>query len=211
LKEVSVVVCDYGIGNLHNVFMALEFLKIDYTIDKDGNQISKGDLLLIPGVAAFGEGIRNLKKFKQFEQIKKYSDLGKPIVGLCLGAQMLFENSEEAKLTSGLNLIEGNVLSLENKIKRFPNQGWYKLRHNDHSNFQLNTDMISQFYFFSHSYYMAPRDNSLILTSIEIGNFKVPALIKDENKAAIQFHPERSGVAGLKFLNFVLNYMIKNN
>jgi glutamine amidotransferase len=201
----EIVVCDYGIGNLFNVYRALEYLQINFKVDVDGTKLGDSQVILIPGVAAFGEGISNLKHSKQFQSLQERDKAGTPIVGLCLGAQMLFSSSKEAPGIEGLDLIKGSVETLNSSSGQAPHQGWAEVSYRNDTNSQLSSESLGGYFFFSHGYYMAPKSSSQVVATVEIGGLEVPAVVAHENKLGIQFHPERSGRSGLKFLKFAID------
>lgn len=196
----DVVVCDYGVGNLFNVYRALEFLDFNYKIDSDGSSLKNGRTILIPGVAAFGEGITNLQNSGQFDSLKERDLEGVSIVGLCLGAQMMLSSSAESEGVSGLGLIEGSVDWLDPKTSQAPHQGWAELEMQNGTPILHSASSFSGFYFFSHGYYMSPSDPDQVVANVRVGDLEVPAVVAKDNKLGIQFHPERSGQNGLRLL-----------
>lgn len=201
----DVVVCDYGIGNIYNVYRALEFLKFNFEVDSDGSKLSNAKCILIPGVAAFGEGIKNLRESGQFETIRSRDSAGVPIVGLCLGAQMLLSCSAESPGVEGLGLIEGDVNWLNPNEFQSPHQGWSELIVNKTTSMLMDPKDFNGFYFFSHGYYMSPQNKEQILATVRVGEVDIPAVIAQDNKIGIQFHPERSGKIGLNFLQATIS------
>jgi glutamine amidotransferase len=203
MKQPSIVIIDYGVGNIHSVYNAIDFL--DYRkikISDDPKVIEKADVIILPGVGAFDEAIKNLKTrnlqdiLNQEVLIKK-----KPILGICVGMQMLATLSEENGTHEGLNWIEGNVKKLQ-LPKKFsvPHVGWNNLIIQNEKLFENNIGKEIHFYF-DHSYYFEC-DEQYVAAYCDYG-INVTAAVQKENIFGVQFHPEKSQVNGLKlFRNF---------
>lgn len=194
---MKITVVDYGVGNLFSVKQALHQLSFEFECDEDGKSISKSDLLIVPGVAAFGTGVKNLNLSLQKDEIKRFHEKGKPMIGLCLGAQMFFESSAEAKDIPGLSLLKGKVVELNSDICRVPKQGWSRVEFNAKGIF---SEFSGKYFYFSHSYKMVPEDKGVVIGETSYGQESVVALYNDANILGVQFHPERSGPDGLGFL-----------
>lgn len=198
---MKLVVVDYKIGNLLSVTSALKSQDFIFDIDVCGDKINASDLLILPGVASFGKGVHNLHEFNQFDAILEHYRAGKPVIGLCLGAQILLESSEESEGVSGLKLVSGTSIRMQSELGRVPFQGWRKI---DFQGTELETMFSNQNYFyFSHSYMMKPSEEVNFATTIS--DEKVIAFFQKENLTAIQFHPEKSGNNGLKLLRHVVD------
>lgn len=193
---------DYGLGNIQNVQSALDFLGLKHTVDNDGSLIGNGDICLIPGVAAFGEGIKGLHARGQAQAICDFAREGRQIVGLCLGAQMLFDRSEESPDIPGLGVISGDVVKLEPDSVRVPNQGWSKVSRTD--NFQSEPESLDNYFYFSHGYQMKPSNSSILMATMTESSTTISAIVRQGNVTGVQFHPERSGPAGLELLRHLL-------
>jgi glutamine amidotransferase len=193
--KISLV--DYGVGNIFSVGQALKALNIDFSLDADGNSIPNSDLVIVPGVAAFGVGMKNLEERGQAEGLQKFYNSGKPLIGLCLGAQMFLESSTESSTTKGFGFVEGEVISLNETLCRVPQQGWSKL---DAKNSKTFISLDQQYFYFSHSYKMIIGDSKIPVLTSQHDREKVTAFFIDKNVLGVQFHPERSGPMGLKFL-----------
>ena len=122
---------DYGVGNIFSVISALNHLKIDFEVDLDGTKINKSDVVLVPGVAAFGLGMQNISELGQRNSIQKHFESGNPLIGLCLGAQMFLESSEESEGVEGLSFVPGLVKKLDRNKCTVPHQGWAKVKFNE--------------------------------------------------------------------------------
>ena len=195
---MNTVVVDYGIGNIHSVISALKYLQIESSIDIDGSKILSASKIIIPGVSNFGEGIRNLKKTAQFENINKSFERGSKIIGLCLGAQMMFKQSDESPLDSGFGFIDGKVVKIDNVNVRVPNQGWSRVESN--AKFSRSLFEQEEYYYFSHTYKMLTGSGFQANTVNDGHTEGILAAFEHENITGVQFHPELSGPAGLKFL-----------
>lgn len=168
-------------------------------------EIKKIDRLVLPGVGSFGAFSKEITNENK-EKIKNLYSNSKPILGICLGAQFFFTKSEEFGENIGLNIIEGNVLKInnieENKKIVTPNIGWWEI---EKSSDKLFLDIPSNSkYYFIHSFNFYPNEKSVILSKIK--NLNINAVCKKNNLVACQFHPEKSGKIGLKFLDNFLNY-----
>ncbi|MEA1943972.1 MAG: imidazole glycerol phosphate synthase subunit HisH [Euryarchaeota archaeon] len=193
-----IAVIDYGMGNLRSIHNALMKVEGNPVIVSDKRDLSDADGVVIPGVGSFGDAMRNLTPFadKLFDLI----DSGIPLLGICIGMQVLFEWSEESDC-AGFELIEGNVIRLPEGVK-VPQMGWNELTiHND-------TDLLAgiddgDFFYFVHSYYCVPRDQQTIVATTDYG-VDMAAVVEKDNIHAVQFHPEKSSKKGLLILkNFV--------
>ncbi len=193
--KISLV--DYGVGNIFSVGQALKALNIDFSLDTDGNSIPKSDLVIVPGVAAFGVGMKNLEERGQAEGLRNFYNSGKSLIGLCLGAQMFFDSSTESSTTKGFGFVEGEVISLNETLCRVPQQGWSKL---DAKGSETFISLDQQYFYFSHSYKMIIGDSKIPVLTSQHDRETVTAFFIDKNVLGVQFHPERSGPMGLKFL-----------
>jgi glutamine amidotransferase len=200
---LRITVVDYGLGNVKSVLAALTHLNFEVRIDTNGQSINAADLLVIPGVASFGAGVYNIKKFNQFEEILNFRKTGKTIIGLCLGAQLFLKLSEESPGASGLALIEGVNKKLDPRLGKTPNQGWSKIEFMQNS--VLSNKFEEKYFYFSHSYKMDFKDSSIIVAKIKNKTEEIPAIIQKENLIGLQFHPERSGMDGLALLYEIIN------
>ncbi len=198
---MKTVICDYGLGNIFSVRSALRAVGLEPAVDIDGSMIESADFVVLPGVAAFGDGMRKLKDAGQFTGLATHINRGKPFLGICLGAHMLFDESEESLDQRGLGIVDGRARRLANTSLRLPNQGWLRVDLMDHPG--KNTGGFlgrSEALYFSHSYVMDPTDPQCILAEARTDQGGFPACIMVENVLGVQFHPERSGSAGLAFL-----------
>lgn len=195
-NKISIV--DYNAGNLFSINNALKKLGYHTEVTDQPNTILDSDALVIPGVGSFKAAMKILKKKKLDKVILHFFKINKPILGICLGFQLLFSKSEEFGLTNGLNLIEGNIKSLAKFKIKSPNIGWYKLI------FKNNKKKIitkNDFYYFVHSFFAEPKNKNIIFSYTKVGNFKFCSSILYKNVYGTQFHPEKSGAKGLLLID----------
>ena len=186
-----------GNSNIQSVINALSFLDIDYFVTEDPKGIKLADKLILPGVGSFGDGIARLKKNNMFEVLKEEVRKDKPIFGICLGMQLLFEHSEESPGMPGLELLKGNVLRLPESFDyKIPRVGWAESKLNyDFLGFNEG-DAFDLYYL--HSFFVQPTDSNIIAIQTENN---IAAAIKHKNIYGCQFHPEKSHKNGLKLLH----------
>ena len=202
---MSVVIVDYGMGNLTSVYNAVKFLGAKCKITDNPADIKKAEMLIFPGVGSFTDAMEELKKRRLVEPIKKYIASGGLFLGICLGQQILFEKSEEGN-TAGLGVFKGAVRRFDEKTGiKVPHIGWNSVKFKSikrKSAILENIEHESYFYF-DHSYYADPEDKSIIVASTDYGEDFASVVAKD-NIYAVQFHPERSQALGLQVLqNFM--------
>jgi len=201
--KVTVTVIDYGVGNLRSVTKALEFLGCQVTLTSDPEIVARADKLVLPGVGAFGAGMANLQRLSLVEAIRDAIRRGTPLLGICLGLQLLFDESEEMGNYEGLKLVRGKVVRFpDQKGIRIPHMGWNALQiHKPEPLFKGVAD--GAMVYFVHSYFPVPDDPSVIAATTEHGVEFVSAIAID-NIFGTQFHPEKSSKVGLQILrNFV--------
>lgn len=203
---MKVAVVDYGMGNIFSVRAALQAISCEYVLDKDGSQVAKSDITLVPGVAAFGAGLRFMRASGQAEALVQHHKGGKPLIGLCLGAQMFMERSEEDPSVPGLGFVRGSVSRLDEEKCRVPNQGWLRVR-SDGMESERNRALIPipSYFYFSHSYRILVNDSRAVVASAACETESVLSVYREQNVTGVQFHPERSGPRGLAFLSQLIN------
>ncbi len=196
-----IVIIDYGLGNLRSVQKGLEHVGASPVISGNPEEIMAADGIILPGVGAFVDAMKCLVPLKGI--IAEFAASGKPMLGICLGQQVLMSSSEEGRLTDGLNLIQGRVLRFPKSELKVPHIGWNNIKiKQDHPLFKGIPD--SSFVYFVHSYYVdTTAENTL--ASCEYGlDFSASVVNSKGNVMGTQFHPEKSGATGLKILkNFV--------
>ncbi len=198
-------IVDYNMGNLASVINAFEIVGVDIAVESDPAKLKNYDKLILPGVGAFGDAMEHLKENGMDEAVKAYAKSGKPLLGICLGMQLLFESSEEFGSSQGLGLIEGKVVpfdesKFDTKLK-VPHMGWNELFKQDDT--KLFDGLDKEFYlYFVHSFH-AVCDDKYAIGKTYYGYEFVSAVNKD-NIYGIQPHPEKSHENGLKIIeNFV--------
>ena len=200
----DVAIIDYKMSNIFSVQSACSKVGLSSVITSDKNQILDSKAAILPGVGAFGEAMSQLSKYKLDDTIHTFIGTKKPFIGICLGLQLLFESSQEFGHHSGLGLINGKVVKF-NKITidsvkyPVPQIGWNKIRNEGNwDKTLLSKNRNNDFMYFVHSYYVKPQDKDIILSSTYYGDQKYCSSIIKENIFATQFHPEKSGLVGLK-------------
>ena len=195
-----VAIIDYGVGNLFSLKSSLDKIGVQSVITGDKKEISEADRIILPGVGAFGDAVNKLKDSGLFEFIKDEAKRKKPIMGICLGMQLLFDKSYEYGEYDGLGLISGEIKPIRDIIPdslKIPHIGWNSLKLNGVSPiFKYIND--GDFVYFVHSFYGAQCENSLIAYT-DYGA-KITAAVGKDNVFGCQFHPEKSGDVGLKIL-----------
>jgi len=191
-----IVIVDYGLGNLGSVKNTLYKLGISSMISKSKGDIEKADALILPGVGSAKQGMENLKTQCLDKVLINEIKKGKPFLGICLGMQLLFSESEEGNVQC-LNVINGKVKKFDSGLK-VPQIGWNSVKQKIKTNLFKNISSRSSFYFVN-SYYCSPDDKSLIIGETEYDVNFCSVLIKD-NIVATQFHPEKSGQIGQQFI-----------
>jgi len=190
---------DYGMGNIHSVKKAIENLEEEVLLIKSKLQISSCKALIIPGQGAFDPAIENLKKTGLIDEIKKWISSGKSFMGICLGLQILFEESEEGN-HKGIGIIKGKIKKIPPiNNQRIPHIGWCNLVPSKDGKLLLKEE-INKWVYFDHSYFAAPNDESFVSASVKYGPINLTAIIENENLTACQFHPEKSGDIGQSLL-----------
>ena len=208
MKYIAVI--DYNMGNLHSVAKALELVSkpkgFEVVISNDRNIISKASGIVFPGVGAFGKGIENVERFDLTGILKKRIKERVPFLGICLGLQLLFRESEEHGSFKGLDILAGEVVKFSKQVK-VPHMGWNevgKVEKDKESRGDIFKGIKNKDYFyFVHSYFVLPNDESIVTANTNYGGNIAVAINKD-NIYGVQFHPEKSGDSGLAlFSNFV--------
>ena len=195
-----IAIVDYGVGNLFSLCSSFQKIRAEAVVTSDYNVICAADKIVLPGVGAFGDAIAKLKAFGLDTVLKQQAEEGKPILGICLGMQMLFEKSVEYGEHDGLGLLKGSVIPMEGRIPdnlKIPHIGWNALcfiRGSKLFRYIKNGDFV----YFVHSYYASGCEDSLIATA-EYG-IPLTAAVEKGNVMGCQFHPEKSGEVGLNIL-----------
>ena len=198
-----VAIIDYDAGNIKSVQKALAKLGQEAEITSEAEKILAADRIILPGVGAFGDAMQNLRARGLDGVIHRAVDAGIPFLGICLGQQLLFERSDEAPGVEGLGILEGEILrSPAAKGLKIPHMGWNSL-HLSHGGRLFRGVEEQSYVYFVHSYYLKARDGDIVKASTEYG-VEIHASVEKDNVFACQFHPEKSGGAGLRILgNFL--------
>jgi glutamine amidotransferase len=191
------VIIDYGLGNLNSVQKGFERVGLETEISRDLKKIREAKSLILPGVGAYRDAVGLLKELEMFELITEEAKKGKPIIGICLGMQLLYDKSYEYGEYEGLGLIEGEIKKMDISLK-VPHMGWNSLRFAKKDDPILKYISEGDYVYYVHSYY-ADSDNKELLAYSEY-EINIPGIVKNNNIYGIQFHPEKSGIVGHKIL-----------
>lgn len=194
-----IAVVDYDAGNLGSVEKALRYLGKDCLITRDQEEIRRADHLILPGVGSFGDAMEKLNRYELTEVLREYAGSGKPFLGICLGLQMMFETSEETPGVRGLALLPGKIVQIpEETGLKIPHIGWNSLDIDPASRLFRGITQGAYVYFV-HSYYLRAEREKDVAATAEYG-VRIHAAVERDNVFACQFHPEKSGEAGLRIL-----------
>ena len=201
-----IVLIDYGVGNLYSVAKAAAYVGGDVKISSSAEDLKRADKIILPGVGAFGDCMKNLESTGLIPTIKQEIANGKKILGICVGMQILFAGSEESPNVDGLKIFGGHVRKIHAGDLKIPHMGWnsVSMRNAQCAMRNLFKGIKNDSYFyFVHSYHAIPENKKIIAATTNYGE-EVTAAIEFENIFATQFHPEKSGDVGLQVLkNFV--------
>ena len=189
-----ITIIDHKSGNLKSISNGFKKIGADYQITDDKEVIADSDFLVLPGVGAFGSAMENLESFKDI--IYEHVNDNKPFLGICLGQQVLMDSSDESPGAEGLGLFKGHVELLPEGVK-IPHMGWNKLEVVNDSPILEGID--GEYFYFVHSYHVVPDNENIVAGKCDYGG-DVVASLSQNNLFATQFHPEKSGKAGLKIL-----------
>ncbi len=194
-----IAIIDYGAGNIQSVSKALRHIGCDCFVTREREEILKADAAVLPGVGSFGDTVDSLNKFGIKDTAVEFIKSGKPFLGICLGLQLLFPESEESPGAQGLGVFEGS-------ITKIPNGGGLKIPHMGWNSISINKDSRlfagiadNPYVYFVHSYFLHAADRKIVAAQTEYG-VTIDAAIECGNVFATQFHPEKSGGVGLRIL-----------
>ena len=192
-----IAIVDYGMGNLRSVEKGFLKVGVDARVVTDPKAVDDAEAVVLPGVGAFRNCMRNLKEMSLTESIARSIQKGKPYLGICLGLQVLFTESEEFGIHKGLDILKGKVLRFQINLK-VPHMGWNNVR------IQRRPPIFDgiqdeTFFYFVHSFYVSPDDNDVVATTTDYG-ITFASMVWKDNIFATQFHPEKSQETGLKIL-----------
>lgn len=205
-----IAVIDYGVGNLYSVEKALKFVGGEVKVTSNAADLKNADKLVLPGVGAFGDCMKNLASTGLIPTILEQVLMHKPLLGICVGLQILFESSEESPNVKGLGIFKGEIKKIRADNLKIPHMGWNSIeigRKNNLIKFGASKIFAGlegkNYFYFVHSYHAAPSNADIVTATTDYGE-KVTAAVELGNIFATQFHPEKSGDVGLKVLkNFV--------
>ena len=194
-----IAIIDYGAGNLHSVKNALDFLNAESIVTGDSETILNADKVILPGVGAFGDAMKCLEKSGLVETVKAVAKSGKPLLGICLGLHLMFEESDETPGVKGLGIFKGKIVKIPEKDGlKIPHMGWNSLHLQN--NGRLFEGIPEQTYvYFVHSYYLQAEEPEIVKATTEYSTC-IHASVEKDNVFACQFHPEKSSKWGLKIL-----------
>ena len=199
-----ITVIDYGIGNVHSVLNAFRHEGATAMLSSDPDVIRNAERLVLPGVGAFGDGMRELGKRQLIEPLREAVAKGTPLLGICLGMQLLLSESEEFGRHAGLGFIAGTVKRIEpTGGEKIPHIGWNRLHHpagRGWSGSLLEQVPVGTSVYFVHSFTAVPNDEQHRLADTTYGGYRIAAAIQKDNVTGCQFHPEKSGPAGLQMV-----------
>jgi glutamine amidotransferase len=208
---LKIAVIDYGMGNIHSVNKALQLFGAQTVITHTPEVIASTDKAVLPGVGAFDDAMQELKKQDLIDSLRQYVRLGKPLLGVCLGMQLFFEESEEARVSKGLGFLKGKVKRFKRSDgQKVPHMGWNQLKkiQNPKSKIRNECPLLkdiedNSFVYFCHSYYPEPTENDVVAATTPYG-LDFASMVWKGRLFGVQFHPEKSQAVGLKMLeNFV--------
>ena len=205
-KKITII--DYGCGNILNLVRAIKYLGYETNITHDKNKIINSSYVILPGVGAFGNAMKQIEKYNLRNTILEYAKLNKPLLGICLGMQLLLTISYEFGVHEGLGLIEGKVIKIsneKNKEIKIPHMGWNEIYPNsdkkEWKNKILNNAMIGKSFYFVHSFVCLTKNPNSTIAICNYSGISIPAVVSFNNIFGCQFHPEKSaddGLDGLK-------------
>ncbi|WP_438348225.1 imidazole glycerol phosphate synthase subunit HisH [Paenibacillus sp. FA6] len=199
---MAIAIVDYGMGNLHSVSKAVERLGYEALISSDEGEILAADGVILPGVGAFADAMEHLQESSLDATVQKVAASKQPLLGICLGMQLLFSTSEEHGIHEGLGILPGSVVRFVGGDYKVPHMGWNKLQYNDQNN-PLFTGLDEGYVYFVHSYHVLPEVKSDLLATTDY-NQSVTAIVGRDSVFGMQFHPEKSGDLGMNLLrNFL--------
>lgn len=195
-----IAIIDYGAGNIQSVYKALKFIGADCKVTSDKDEILNADGAILPGVGSFGDAMDTMTKRGIKDTIIEYTKSGKPFLGICLGLQLLFPESEETPGVKGLDIFKGTITKIpnQNRTLKIPHMGWNNISIKQKNG--IFKDIEGEPYvYFVHSFYLKAQDKNIVAATTQYG-VEIDAAVQKGNIIATQFHPEKSGEVGLKML-----------
>ena len=204
-KKITII--DYGCGNILNLVRAIKFLGYEADITRDKNKIINSSYVILPGVGAFGNAMKQIEKYNLHNTILEYAKSNKPLLGICLGMQILLTVSYEFGVHKGLGLIEGKVIKIsneKNKEIKIPHMGWNEIYPNNNKkewkNKILKNSSIGKSFYFVHSFVCITKNYDSTVAVCNYSDISIPAVVATGNVFGCQFHPEKSADNGLAVL-----------
>ena len=204
-KKITII--DYGCGNILNLVRAIQFLGYEVEATHDNKKIINSSYVILPGVGAFGNAMKQIEKYNLRNTILGYAKSDKPLLGICLGMQILLTVSYEFGTHKGLGLIEGEVIKISNaksKEIKIPHIGWNELYPNngkkEWKNKILNNSLIGKSFYFIHSFVCLTKNPNSTIAVCNYSGISIPAIVSVGNIFGCQFHPEKSAESGLTIL-----------
>ena len=201
---MKIAIIDYGLGNMHSVAKSIQICGAETIITNKKSEISSADKIVLPGVGAFDEAMRELKKRDLISVVLEQINCKKPFLGICLGMQLLLESSQEAKINQGLGIIKGQVVKFSaGQAFKVPHMGWNDCKVVAKDCLLFSGISANSQVYFCHSYYPQPSDKTVIAATSNYG-LEFGCVLHKDNVYGVQFHPEKSQGIGLKIIkNFV--------
>lgn len=199
-----IAIIDYGAGNIQSVYKSLKFIGADCKVTSDKDEILNADGAILPGVGSFGDAMDTMTKRGIKNTIIEYTKSGKPFLGICLGLQLLFPESEETPGVKGLDIFKGTITKIpnQNRTLKIPHMGWNNISIKQKNGIFKGIEG-EPYVYFVHSFYLKAQDKDIVAATTQYG-VEIDAAVQKGNIIATQFHPEKSGEVGLKMLkNFV--------
>lgn len=208
MHKAQIAIMDYQLSNLFSVKHVCDYYNLNAEITSDKNKIVSSQAVILPGVGAFGDAMNNLKKLGLVDVIKEFVNQGKPLMGVCLGMQLLFTKSEEFGVHEGLDIIKGEVMKFPSTNNhgepiKIPHIGWNEIFYTENNSKKwlgspLRSIKNHELMYFVHSYYVKPDNTNNILALTNYNGLNYCSSVSFNNVFAVQFHPEKSGVEGIK-------------
>lgn len=202
---MKIAIIDYGMGNLFSVEQAVLRLGCDVIVSADPVELREADAFILPGVGAFADSIKCLEETALKEVVLEIAESNKPLLGICLGMQLLFESSEENGNHKGLGIFKGHIKRFDDTKARVPHMGWNDLNFMNIPDWLHTKELKDRYVYFVHSYYASDLDEEQLVAYADYADVKVPGIVKKDNVTGMQFHPEKSSSCGMALLNDWVN------
>ena len=205
---IKVGVIKAGYANYHSIMNAINHCGYDVKLIERANDNYDITHLILPGVGQFGAVVKNLRKKGLDDYINEHVEKGRALLGICVGFQLLFSESEESKGISGLNYFPEKIVNLNNKVRTVPNIGWRKVKNNKSSLFKKNNKRLENNFYFAHSFFLPNKNKKEFISSIKLEKTKIVIAVEKNNIMGVQFHPEKSSSYGIELLKNFCSYSI---